>query len=233
MMILLISITILFLYIPNSYSWAGTSPSSSCSSFSTVNILHGSGPAATLGLSLKFFTLLQARGLSLQNYRDLVVVTLFGPGSGMILERVPGKNLQEKRFQTSLKSHSLPGRRTWNVVDGGKTEKKKQRNYPRGQTRIGVVQKRGEPTRGEKSTSFFSSFFLYHFPTTTTLCNRFLRTFRIHDVPPVKNRHTRTDQPTGGHDATALFFPENDDDDGFYGTRRRTGFRIRSRTKEK
>lgn len=140
MMILLISITILFLYIPNSSSWAGTSPSSSsCSSFSTVNILHGSGPAATLGLSLKFFTLLQARGLSLQNYRDLVVVTLFGPGSGMILERVPGKNLQEKRFQTSLKSHSLPGRRTWNVVDGGKTEKKKQRNYPRGQTRIGVV----------------------------------------------------------------------------------------------
>lgn len=125
MMILLISITILFLYIPNSSSWAGTSPSSSCSSFSTVNILHGSGPAATLGLSLKFFTLLQARGLSLQNYRDLVVVTLFGPGSGMILERVPGKNLQEKRFQTSLKSHSLPGRRTWNVVDGGKTEKKR------------------------------------------------------------------------------------------------------------
>lgn len=79
----------------------------------------------------------------------------------MILERVPGKNLQEKRFQTSLKSHSLPGRRTWNVVDGGKTEKKKQRNYPRGQTRIGVVQKRGEPTRGEKSTSFFPpSFFI-------------------------------------------------------------------------
>lgn len=93
----------------------------------------------------------------------------------------------------------------------------------------------GGTDQGGKIDEFFSSFFLYHFPTTTTttLCNRFLRTIRIHDVPPVKNRHTRTNQPTGGHDATALFFPENDDDDGFYGTRRRTGFRIRSRTKEK
>lgn len=230
MMILLISITILFLYIPNSSSWAGTSPFSSCSSFSTVNILHGSGPAATLGLSLKFFTSLQARGLSLQNYRDLVVVRSgirddSGTSSG---EESSGKTVPNLT-QVSL----TPGEEDVERRRRRKNGKKETTKLPPGPNTDWCCAEAGGTDQGGKIDEFFSSFFLYHFPTTTTLCNRFLRTFRIHDVPPVKNRHTRTDQPTGGHDATALFFPENDDDDGFYGTRRRTGSRIRSRTKEK
>lgn len=152
----------------------------------------------------------------------------------MILERVPGKNLQEKRFQKLTQVSLTPGEEDVERRRRRKNGKKETTKLPPGPNTDWCCAEAGGTDQGGKIDEFFSFFFLYHFPTTTTttLCNRFLRTFRIHDVLPVKNRHTRTNQPTGGHDATALFFPENDDD-GFYGTRRRTGFRIRSRTKEK
>lgn len=73
----------------------------------------------------------------------------------MILERVPGKNLQEKRFQKLTQVSLTPGEEDVERRRRRKNGKKKQRNYPRGQTRIGVVQKRGNRPGGKNRRVFF------------------------------------------------------------------------------
>lgn len=159
---------------------------------------------------------------------------LLGPGWMILLEQVPGKlqkTVPAKRQVSHSREEDVERRRR---KQQQKKRKKKQRNYPRGQTRIGGgAQGENRPAQGGKIDEFFSFSFPFFtephdtnrfygrsgFATTTTTTkfpNWLTKLATTHHTLPRRERRRILRNATATTD-----------------TATRTGFRIRSRTKEK